>query len=292
MKLFNLKTSENTSIYAVANENGYAEYSKVISNLDAPLKNFSDFLGYVSENFSEVENNLKKLDKKDLTPLDKASFALPLSQNSKVICVGLNYLEHAKEGFQEVPKHPVFFIRLNSSFVADGENLILPKVSDKYDYEAELAIVIGKQGRHINEANAEDYILGYTLANDGSVRDFQKRTPQWTLGKNFDKSGSLGGYIITKDELPAKAKGLKVRSYLNGNLMQDGNTTDMIYDLGFLIAELSKVMTLNVGDVILTGTPAGVGFARDPKVFMKNNDEIIIEIESIGRLKNIVKSEA
>ncbi len=291
MKLFNLKLDNKNSVFAIANDYGYVEYTKVISNLDYPLKNFSDFLKYVSKNFSEVENNLSKLNKNEFSPLANASFDIPISQNNKVICVGLNYLEHAKEGFQEVPKHPVFFLRLNSSFVAANENLILPKVSDKYDYEAELAIVIGKQGRHINESQAGDFILGYTIANDGSVRDFQKRTPQWTLGKNFDKSGAIGPFIITKDELPEKARGLKVRSYLNGNLMQDGNTEDMIYDIYFIISELSKVMTLNAGDIILTGTPAGVGFARDPKVFMKNNDEIIIEIEKIGTLKNIIKQE-
>lgn len=287
MKIFSY--IEGYSIkYAIASEYGFAEHSEVIK----PVSGFPELLNYISENFESVKTSLDSFPEEKLKSLEKANFCIPLSEASKAICVGLNYAEHAKEGFQEVSnKYPVFFLRLNSSFVAHHENLILPKVSTKYDYEAELAIVIGKNGRHIPEERAGEHILGYTLANDGSVRDFQKRTPQWTLGKNFDSSGSIGPYIITKDELPEKAKGLKIRSILNGQVMQDGNTADMIYDLYYLISQLSQVMTLNAGDIILTGTPAGVGFARNPMVFMKDGDEIIIEVEKVGRLVNRVVAE-
>ncbi len=287
MKLFTY-TENNQRKFGIANQHGFIEHSEIMER----FSDFSELINFVHSNFSEVKSAIDKLPQNKFGKIEDIEIALPLSIASKVICVGLNYLEHAKEGFQEVSnKYPVFFLRLNSSFVAHNKNLICPKVSNKYDYEAELAIVIGKQGRHITEERAGDYILGYTLANDGSVRDFQKRTPQWTLGKNFDSSGAIGPYIVTKDELPEKAKGLKIRSILNGQIMQDGNTGDMIYDLYYLISQLSQVMTLNAGDVILTGTPAGVGFARNPMVFMKGGDEIVIEIERVGRLKNVVVSE-
>ena len=225
---------------------------------------------------------------------ENIKYALPIDAENKVICVGLNYLDHAKEGGfieAELPKHPVFFLRLNSSFVTDNENLILPKVSDKYDYEVELAVVIGREGRHIKEAEVQNHIFGYTVGMDGSVRDFQKRTPQWTLGKNFDKSGVLSGNIITKDELPENAEGLRITSKLNGNIMRDGNTKNTIYKNDLLISELSQVMTLNAGDIILTGTPAGVGFARTPRIFMKAEDIIEVEIERVGVLRNKIIAE-
>ncbi len=274
--------------FAIADNNNFIEHSEVIKH----FSKFSELVDYVHTNFEDVKSSFTKIPKEKLKNIEDINYSLPLSNTSKVICVGLNYAEHAKEGFQEVhSKYPVFFLRLNSSFVAHKQNLILPKVSSKYDYEAELAIVIGKTGRHIPEEKAGDYIFGYTMANDGSVRDYQKRTPQWTLGKNFDSTGSIGPYIISKDELPKKAKGLKIKSILNGQVMQDGTTADMIYDVNYLIAQLSEVMILNAGDIILTGTPAGVGFARNPMVFMKDGDEIIIEIEKLGKLVNRVVAE-
>ncbi|MBN8532199.1 MAG: fumarylacetoacetate hydrolase family protein [Alphaproteobacteria bacterium] len=219
------------------------------------------------------------------------AYAMPVPDPDKIICVGLNYRDHAIEGKQEIPTVPVFFLRLASSMVAHGQDLWLPKVSSKYDYEAELAVVIGKRGRHVPKEKALELVAGYTLCNDGSVRDYQKRTAQWTMGKNFDKSGSLGPEIVTADELPVGAKGLKVRSILNGQVMQDGNTDDMIFDIATLVSQLTEVMTLEPGDIISTGTPAGVGFARTPPVWMKAGDTVEIEIEKIGKLINKVVTE-
>lgn len=209
----------------------------------------------------------------------------------RVICVGLNYSDHAKEGNMPIPEHPVFFIRFLSSFVAHNEAIVVPKVSEKLDYEAELVIVIGKKARHLTKENALDCVYGYTAANDGSVRDYQKRTHQWTLGKSFDKSASIGPEIVPASKLPAGAKGLKVQTRLNGELMQDGNTSDMIFDVPTLLVALTEVMTLVPGDCILTGTPAGVGFARNPHVWMKPGDVAEITIEGIPTLKNTVIAE-
>ncbi len=214
-----------------------------------------------------------------------------LAPNARVLCVGLNYRDHAIEGSQPIPEFPVFFVRFPSSFVRHGEQLILPKVSTRYDYEAELAVVIGKAGRHIPREQALSHVRGYTIGMDGSVRDWQKRTPQWTLGKNFDKSGAIGPELVDAAKLPPGAAGLAVQARINGELLQNGNTTDMIFHVAELISTLSTCMELQPGDVILTGTPAGVGFARKPPVYLKAGDKVEITIEKIGTLANTVIAE-
>ena len=217
--------------------------------------------------------------------------ALPAALDSKILCVGLNYRDHAKEGGMDLPDHPNFFTRYLSSFVADGAALQRPRNSAKFDYEAELAIVIGRTARHIAVADALDHVFGYTLGMDGSVRDFQRRTSQFTLGKNFDRSGALGAVIVTPDELAPGAGGLSIRSVLNGELMQDGNTADLVFGTADLVAAASACMTLEPGDLILTGTPAGVGFARKPPVYLKAGDRLEVSIEGIGTLVNSVIDE-
>lgn len=214
-----------------------------------------------------------------------------LTAHNKIICVGLNFTDHAKEQNAELPAHPVFFTRFPSSFVKENEALVVPKVSSKYDYEVELVIVIGKTCRHVKEADALDVVYGYTVANDGSVRDYQKRTHQWTLGKSFDKSAAILTTVTPKEKLPAAAKGLKMTTTINGKVMQNGNTSDMIFGVEKLIADLTEVMTLNAGDIILTGTPAGVGMAQNPYLWMKAGDVVEVAIEGIGTLKNSVVAE-
>lgn len=216
---------------------------------------------------------------------------IPAAPAGKIICVGLNYTDHAKEGNQPIPEFPVFFIRYFSSFAAHGEKLIAPRASTRYDYEAELAIVIGKTTRDVAKEQALSHVFGYTAAMDGTMRDYQKRTPQWTLGKNFDKSGALGPEIVSAGELPPGASGLRVQARVNGELMQNGNTADMIFDVATLVSTLSTCMTLSPGDIILTGTPAGVGFARTPPVYLKPGDTVEVSIEGIGTLKNTVAAE-
>jgi 2-keto-4-pentenoate hydratase/2-oxohepta-3-ene-1,7-dioic acid hydratase in catechol pathway len=220
------------------------------------------------------------------------TFAPLVPEPGKIICLGLNYFDHAKEGGRDKPEYPWFFYRGKSSLVAHGQAALCPKVSTRFDYEAELAVVIGRTvPRHVSKADALPYVFGYTCFNDMSVRDFQKRTPQWTIGKNFDATGGFGPVLVTADELPPGASGLRIQSRLNGQVMQDANTRDMIFPVDETIALLAQCMTLEPGDAIVMGTPAGVGQARTPPVWMKAGDSIEVEIEHIGVLRNPVVAE-
>jgi 2-keto-4-pentenoate hydratase/2-oxohepta-3-ene-1,7-dioic acid hydratase in catechol pathway len=215
-----------------------------------------------------------------------------VAEPGKVVCLGLNYFDHAKEGGRDKPEYPWFFFRGKSSLVGHGQPAWLPKVSGKFDYEAELAVVIGRNvPRHVQRAEALGYVFGYTCFNDMSVRDFQKRTPQWTIGKNFDATGGFGPVLVTADELQPGATGLRIQSRLNDQVMQDANTSDMIFPVDETIMLLAQCLTLEAGDVIVMGTPAGVGQARTPPVWMKAGDTIEIDIEKIGVLRNPVVSE-
>ncbi len=225
-------------------------------------------------------------------PLAGIEYAAPVPRPGKIICLGLNYYDHAKEGGREKPDYPWFFLRGATSLIAHGEAGIRPRVSERFDYEAELAVVIGKKARHLSEANALDCVFGYSCFNDMSVRDYQKKTPQWTIGKNFDGTGGFGPVLVTADELPPGAVGLKIQSRLNGRVMQSANTTDMIWGVAETIALLTECMTLEPGDVIIMGTPAGVGQARTPPVWMKHGDTIEIDIERVGLLVNPIQDEA
>ena len=225
-------------------------------------------------------------------PLAGLSLASPVPRPGKIVCLGLNYYDHAKEGGREKPDYPWFFFRGATSLIAHGEAGIRPRVSERFDYEAELAVVIGKSARHLTQANALSCVLGYSCFNDMSVRDYQKKTPQWTIGKNFDGTGGFGPVLVTADELPPGATGLSIQSRLNGQVMQHANTSDMIWGVAETIALLTECLTLEPGDVIAMGTPAGVGQARTPPVWMKDGDKIEIEIERIGLLSNPIRNEA
>lgn len=220
-------------------------------------------------------------------PLAEVRLRAPLDPG-KFICLGLNYAEHVKEGGRDLPEYPTLFLRVASSLLPPGGAILRPRVSADLDYEAELLVVIGRRVRDVPEAEALEAVFGYTAFNDASVRDFQHQTTQWTAGKNFDATGPFGPAIVTADELPPGAAGLAIRSRLNGQVMQDGNTRDMIFPVARVISYVSQVMTLEPGDVIATGTPAGVGAARTPPVFLKPEDVIEVEIEGIPTLTNPV----
>lgn len=224
-------------------------------------------------------------------PLAQATYAPLVPQPGKTICLGLNYFDHAKEGGREKPEYPWFFFRGGSSLLGHGQPLLRPRASAKFDYEAELAVVIGRRGKHVSQASALDLVFGYACFNDGSLRDYQKRTPQWTIGKNFDATGGFGPVLVTADELPPGATGLRIQGRLNGQVMQDANTSDMIFPVAETIALLTEVLTLEPGDVLVMGTPAGVGQARTPPVWMKAGDRFEVEIERIGTLSNPVVDE-
>ena len=225
------------------------------------------------------------------TPLEGIAYAVPVTRPNKIVCLGLNYYDHAKEGGREKPDYPWFFYRGSSSLIAQGEPGIKPRVSDKLDYEAELAVVIGKKARHMTQANALSCVFGYSCFNDISVCDYQKKTGQWTIGKNFDGTGPFGPLLVTADELPPGATGLRIQSRLNGQVMQDANTDDMIWGVAETIVLLTECMTLEPGDVIVMGTPAGVGQARTPPVWMKDGDTVEIEIEKVGLLTTPIRNE-
>ena len=217
---------------------------------------------------------------------------LPLVRRpGKIVCLGLNYADHAKEGGHARPEYPSFFLRCATSLVAHGDPIVRPRVSTQLDYEAELALVIGRRARHLDEGNALACVAGYSCFNDASVRDYQRKTTQWTIGKNFDGTGAFGPWLVTPDELPAGAAGLRVQSRLNGRVMQDANTRDFLWNVVEALVLISECMTLEPGDVVITGTPAGVGHARKPPVWMAPGDLCEIEIEGIGVLSNPIVDE-
>jgi 2-keto-4-pentenoate hydratase/2-oxohepta-3-ene-1,7-dioic acid hydratase in catechol pathway len=210
-----------------------------------------------------------------------------------VLALGLNYRKHADETRVSYPEIPVIFIKANTTVIGPGETILLPAAGpDKVDYECELAIVIGKKTKNVTRAASMECIFGYTCANDVSARDWQieKQKKQWARGKSFDTFCPLGPWIVTKDEIP-DANALKIRTVLNGETLQDSNTSDMIFDVPTIVSDLSSSITLLPGTVILTGTPAGVGFTRKPAVYLKDGDSVTIEIERIGQLTNPVRRE-
>lgn len=221
----------------------------------------------------------------------KLRYLPPLERPGKIVCVGLNYADHTKESPYEQPTYPTFFPRFSTSLIGHGEPILRPRVSEQLDYEGELAVVIGTGGRHILREQALEHVAGYAIFNEASVRDYQFKSPQWTIGKNFDATGAFGPTFVSADELPAGAVGLNLVTRLNGTVVQQGNTADMIFGVAELIAVLSEAVTLEPGDVIVTGTPAGIGWARRPPLFMKPGDLCTVEIEGLGTLSNLIADE-
>jgi acylpyruvate hydrolase len=221
-------------------------------------------------------------------PTSSATLLAPLPRPGKIICLGRNYAAHAKEGGAEVLEYPILFIKPATSVIGPDATIIVPPATTKPDYEAELAVVIGRACKDVDEAHALEYVAGYTCANDVSARDLQKRTHQWDQGKMLDTFCPLGPALITADEIPDPGQ-LDIKSMLNGEVMQHSTTALMIFSVPFTISYISKIATLEPGDIILTGTPDGVGQARNPPVFLQNGDTITIEIEKVGTLTNPVR---
>ena len=215
----------------------------------------------------------------------------PIARASKVICVGLNYADHSAESGFKTPDYPTLFCRFNSSLIGHDAPMIRPRQSDTLDYEGELVAVIGRTGRHISREAALSHVAGYSLFNDGSVREYQFKAPQWTVGKNFDGTGAFGPSFVTADELPEGCKGLRLETRLNGQVVQSASTDDLVFDVVDLVTIISEAITLEAGDVIVTGTPSGVGHARNPKLYMKPGDVCEVEIKGIGTLRNVVRAE-
>jgi len=242
--------------------------------------------------FQAVQSIADKATDADMRKFDSLSFALPVSSPGKILCLGLNYMEHVNEGIFEKQPFPTVFMRTATSMIAHNEPLIRPSVSETLDFEAELALIVGKRSRHLTEENALDAVAGYSCANDGSVREFQRHTIQWTMGKNFDNTGPFGPVFVTADELPAGAKGLNIECRLNGQTVQSSNTDMMMFPVVETLVYITQGLTLEPGDVILMGTPSGVGHARKPPLWMKDGDVVEVEIEQVGLLRNTIKDEA
>jgi acylpyruvate hydrolase len=215
----------------------------------------------------------------------------PVPKPPKILCVGLNYDDHLQESGLEKPTYPEIFARFSTSLIAHKEPILRPRESSTLDYESELAVVIGRGGRRIDRDKALDHVAGYSLFNDATIRDFQLRTPQWTMGKNFNATGAFGPWLVTPDAVPPGAHGLRIQGRLNGRVMQESSTDLLIFSVPMLIAMISVAMNLEPGDVIITGTPGGIGATRKPPVFMKPNDVFEVEIQSLGVLSNPVQDE-
>jgi 2-keto-4-pentenoate hydratase/2-oxohepta-3-ene-1,7-dioic acid hydratase in catechol pathway len=242
---------------------------------------------------SQVADIVRRAPASARRPLKGLTYTLPVGSPGKIVCLGLNYLEHVKEGFSKdnIPKFPTIFMRCLTSLAAHEQPILRPAMTDSLDYEAELVVIIGKRAKHLTVANALSCIAGYSCFNDGSVREFQRRTSQWDMGKNFDRTGGFGPWMVTADEVPAGGKGLKIESRLNGTVMQSDNTNNMMFPVAETLADISQGMTLEPGDIVVTGTPSGVGFARKPPVWMNQGDICEIEIEGVGLLRNPIKNE-
>ena len=225
-----------------------------------------------------------------LTPLSEVKLLAPVPRPNKLICVGLNYRDHAAETGAVIPEVPTIFNKFPTAIIGPGEPIVLPKVSTSPDYEAEFAFVIGRGGRHIAEADWRNHVFGYTIVNDVSARDYQRATTQWLMGKTFDTFAPMGPWIVSQEEV-SDPHNLSVRMVINGETLQNGNTSQLIFNIPRLIAFLSSVFTLEPGDVVSTGTPAGVGAARKPPRWLLPGDDVAVQVEGIGELRNPVVAE-
>ena len=251
-----------------------------------------DIRAALAEEHDLVAIGQAALDRPGAKPsLSSVTLAPAVPNPGKVLCLGLNYADHAAEGGLEAPPYPSVFMRSASSLASPGAAVKRPRVSALLDYEAELAVVIGRTAHYVSRDRALDHVFGYTCFNDITLRDYQMKAPTWTVGKNFDQTGSLGPWIVTPDELPGGAAGKQIRLRLNGEVMQDANTAQMMVGAAAAIELLSEVMTLEPGDVIALGTPAGIGAARKPPVWMVPGDTVEVEIEGLGILRNTIVDE-
>lgn len=256
--------------------------------LDLSTEGFSSLLEFIEsgpEALAKAETLARRAPPNSSYPLQDVKLLAPIPKPRKLICVGLNYRDHAEETGTPLPKVPTIFNKFATAVVGPDADVILPKVSKAPDYEAELAFVISRGGRHIAAEDAMDHVFGYTILNDVTARDFQRATSQWLMGKTFDTFAPMGPCIVTTDEIP-DPHDLDIQMEINGEVRQDSNTRELIFKIPELIAFLSSVFTLEPADIVSTGTPAGVGFARKPPLYLHPGDELLVRIPGIGELRN------
>lgn len=275
MKYLVGETSEGTSVFVVKGDEAVN-----ITALNAEIG--SDLTGLIA-NPALADSVAAQISEAATVPVDSITPALPVAAPGTIICMGLNYTDHIKEGGYDIPEYPALFMRGKNSIMAAGKPMVRPSCSEQLDYEAELMLIVGTGGRHISEDDALDHVFGYTVFNDGSVRDYQRKTHQWTPGKNFDNTGAIGPFTVTPDDLPEGASGLKIESRVGDEILQSSNTANMIWDVRKVIATISEYTTLEPGDLIALGTPPGVGHAKKPNPrWLKPGETVEIEIEGIG----------
>jgi 2-keto-4-pentenoate hydratase/2-oxohepta-3-ene-1,7-dioic acid hydratase in catechol pathway len=250
-----------------------------------------DLIEAGSEGRAKAEKFAASASKDQQHPLQKVKLLAPIPRPRKLICVGLNYRDHAAETGSDIPSVPTIFNKFATAVIGPGANIVLPKVSKSPDYEAEFAFVVGAGGRHIAAGDWERHVFGYTIVNDVTGRDYQRATTQWLMGKTFDTFAPMGPWITTADAI-ADPHALDIQMEINGELLQNSNTRELIFRIPDLIAFLSSVFTLEPGDIVSTGTPAGVGVARKPQRFLRPGDDVVIKIPAIGQLRNPVVAEA
>ncbi len=226
----------------------------------------------------------------DLLDARAIKLAAPIPNPDKILCIGLNYADHAAESGQPLPDFPIVFSKYSNTVIGSGDAIVLPKVTDQVDYEAELGFVIGKRARYVSEADALDYVAGYLNVNDVSARDYQTRTSQWTMGKSFDTFAPMGPALVTADDVP-DPHNLAIRLWIGDDMLQDSSTSQLIFNVPQLLADISEVMTLEPGDIVSTGTPPGVGAARTPPRWLRPGETVNIEIQGLGVLSNPVVAE-
>jgi acylpyruvate hydrolase len=290
MKIVGFEANGGARLGVVEGDN-VIDLQSVDANVPVDL---GEFLRRSNGDLKSLGDLAKKAPAAARRPLAGLKFALPVARPGKIVCLGLNYLDHVKEGPQKdnIPKFQSIFFRMLTSMVPHLQPIMRPRVSIQLDYEAEMVVVIGKRVKHLTLANAYDCIAGYSCANEGSVREYQRHTTQWGMGKNFDRTGGFGPWMVTADEVPPGGKGLKIMSRLNGNTMQSANTNSLMFPVAESLVYLTEGMTLEPGDIILTGTPSGVGHARKPEpVWMKAGDTCEVEVEGVGVLRNPIEDE-
>jgi 2-keto-4-pentenoate hydratase/2-oxohepta-3-ene-1,7-dioic acid hydratase in catechol pathway len=270
---------------------GLLSANKTITDLSAAgFASLLDFIESGPEGHAKAEKFASTAAKEHQHALAGVKLLAPIPRPRKLICVGLNYRDHALETHSEIPSVPTIFNKFATAVIGPGANIVLPKVSKSPDYEAEFAFVIGRGGRHIAAEDWPKHVFGYTIVNDVSGRDYQKATTQWLMGKTFDTFAPMGPWIITADEIP-DPHSLDIQLEINGERLQNSNTRELIFKIPDLIAFLSSVFTLEPGDIVSTGTPAGVGFARKPQRFLRPGEEVVVKIPAIGELRNPVVAE-
>jgi len=289
MKILGFETNEGLRLGVVEGDNVID-----LQAVDAKVPvNLADVLAQNNGDLTSLGDIARRAPAAARRPLNGLKFGLPVARPPKIICLGLNYLEHVREGFSRdnVPKFPTIFMRCQTSLVPHQQPILRPKVTEQLDYEAEMVVVIGKRAKHLTMENAYSCLAGYSVFNEGSVREYQRKTSQWDMGKNFDRTGGFGPWLVTSDEVPPGGKGLKIQTRLNGQTLQSDNTDNMMFPVAEMLVYITQGMTLEPGDVIVTGTPSGVGFARKPPIWMKQGDTCEIDIEGVGILVNPIADE-